>query len=1177
MNLTAAANLNSNFSPSNANGRAQFELRVGPFVGNELTVVSFVGSEALNEPFSYEVVFSSHLPEYALHVGTRGLPACLSIYTPAPHEPRVIQGLVVDFGATDTPTNELAAGASRYFVRIAPRLWTLRNNSRRRIFREQTAIEIACAVLKDYDIAPDVQVRKASYPAIPFEYQRKETDLEFIGRVLATAGIFSYFRHASGLLESFAPGAGIAASELSAATSAAAGLGGAIASASGFLSDAESKLGIVTTLVLTDQAASTEQLGDTSIDLAQKGLDKAGGAATASIPGPLGDSVAGVAGVNTGVSDPLVYDTNGQAGYTDAERIFSFSLADPLVPKQVRLRHWNVGDADSFDATAKVAPFSANVTLNAIATVSLAQPASLGLNADGGIRADAPSIAPRAASVFEYGRDGGLQSVPAEREGRAASRALAQARAGTLPGWGTTDCRRLAPGYRFTLQGHPISAFNIEYLVTEVRSQASNPDYATAAAVRDYVCSFRCVPSYIDPLPKKAAPKEHGPEPAVVIGPNSGEIYCDDLNRILVRFRWASGDGFDEDAEGVCRVHLLEVWGGNRYGFQAIPRVGTEVMVNFFEGGEPIAAGQIRSRANKPAFDSPHAASKVGIRSQVLPSGAQSEITIDDHPNRNQILLRSSGDLVTDVTSNTISSHAGDSSESVGGTRRETTGGNATLTFARDLVSDVSGSLRDRAGQDRVTVTDGALTEWVGRGAERTVLGDVETTTFGDHRATYEGASLERHHSHHTVVVAPATGEDRSSACLHVDGNVQGYARRAIEIMAEEGFSLSCGNSHITIRKDSISISSPTITLNGKSISLASTGDARVLGKTASLSGSDSATISGGNTVTVQAQAAAVLLDTNATVQGSKISLGGSNSGSVVQHDSKPVAKTTVRLADTNGNPLPSERAILRKAGDGGVERTVVLDDTGSLTVEGDDALEIRFEDVRLQGDPPPGGAMRPYVVRQGDFLTLLAARLGFDADAVWNHTKNAALRNSGRLPEILHPADVLFVPESKPAWRSLSIGQTNAFVAPVAKVSFSVAFQTSGGEPLASAACVVRGLDKGTPPPPSSTDASGTLAFDVGARQGTFVVEFPDDGYRFVVQLGHMDPLGEESGISKRLQNLGYGMSALLALSFRLGHTRPHGGLRAQITAFQWVNKVGGEGRLDANTIDALKKAHGS
>ena len=57
---------------------------------------------------------------------------------------------------------------------------------------------------------------------------------------------------------------------------------------------------------------------------------------------------------------------------------------------------------------------------------------------------------------------------------------------------------------------------------------------------------------------------------------------------------------------------------------------------------------------------------------------------------------------------------------------------------------------------------------------------------------------------------------------------------------------------------------------------------------------------------------------------------------------------------------------------------------------------------------------MKPYVVKQGDYLLKLAHGLGFDADTVWNADENADLK-AKRDPNILCPGDLLYVPDSEP------------------------------------------------------------------------------------------------------------------------------------------------------------------
>ncbi len=1023
MNFSAGFDLKNGFSLPGASkqGTAQFELRMGPFVGDQLTVVAFHGREALNEPFVYEVVFSTKLSEDDLHFGTWGLHACLSIHSPRPHEARVVQGLVIDVEATDTPTEELALRRHRYIVKIAPRLWLLRNSDpTRRIFRNQSAVEIACSVLNANGIQPHLQLYRGDYPELPFEYQDDETDWDFLRRVLATAGIFFYFRHASGLLDALVPGGDELAESVGAVANVAASLGGAAACVAGFISETASAVGCLTKIVLTDRTIGTERLNDTGVDLAGAAVAAATGAAAGAVAsafGAVGGIVAGVANIATGGNDVLTYDANGQAGYTDKERIYSFGLRHSLRPKQIRLRHWNVKDATSYEATAKVALVQVDATVSAIATASFSGSGKFGMSAALNVDVDSPSIYTKDATVFEYDRDPSLQNSPPEQRYRMAARALTQARADGLMGRGTSDCRRLAPGYRFTMQRHPLDPLNAEYLVTEMTCEGSSPEYRQGAATRDYSCSFVCVPARVDPLPRKPAPKRHFPTAAIVVGPNPGDIYCDRTHRILVRLRWAEspGDGsFAENGPGICRVHWLERWGGDGYGTQTIPRVGTEVMVEFLEGGDPIAVGQTRTAKNRPTFGSPQGVTKVGIKSRVIPNGLESEISIDDDPDRNKILIHSSGELVTEVRKDTTATHGANYDVQIAGDRREVTSGSATLMYDKDVTLDVLGDSRDQVAKNRIAITDGAVTEWVGGDVSKSVLGRVESKVQGDHNALFEANSLERHEGHHAVVVAATTGTGKASAVLHVEGAASVYAKEEIEAVSPEGFTFSCGDSHITIRKDSVTISSPTINLVGKTVQVTASDTAAFAAKTATIAGSDSVTVSGANKATVAGQSATVILDSNATVQGSAVKLGsGSASPGPQGAVQKGDTKTTVKLTDSDGNPLANERAILRKGGEGGTELAVVLDSKGGLEVPGNTPIEILFEDIWLQDDGKAAGNWRPHIVRPGEFLALLASRYGFDADDVWNDDKNKSLLKAGRNPNILQPGDVVYLPET--------------------------------------------------------------------------------------------------------------------------------------------------------------------
>ncbi len=291
---------------------------------------------------------------------------------------------------------------------------------------------------------------------------------------------------------------------------------------------------------------------------------------------------------------------------------------------------------------------------------------------------------------------------------------------------------------------------NREYVVTETRSEAYSPDHLPEAGGRTFRCVFRCVPSTVDPLPKKPEPPASYPaEPAIVIGPTRGDPSCTRLGRLRVRLRWTDSALYSADANaGTCWVDWHESWGGDGYGTQGIPRVGSEVMVHFAEGGQPYAMAQMRSRDNAPTFRLPREATKVGIKTRTVPNGAESEISIDDDPSSEQILVRAAGDFVTEVTKNTATQLHGAYDLTVDGERRERNEENATFVFAKDVTTGAFGTLREEVGKERVEIVLGSATENIVGDLSQTVDGRVETLTRGTRTEAVGGDSLERHHGH---------------------------------------------------------------------------------------------------------------------------------------------------------------------------------------------------------------------------------------------------------------------------------------------------------------------------------------------------------------------------------------------------------------------------------------------
>lgn len=210
---------------------------------------------------------------------------------------------------------------------------------------------------------------------------------------------------------------------------------------------------------------------------------------------------------------------------------------------------------------------------------------------------------------------------------------------------------------------------------------------------------------------------------------------------------------------------------------------------------------------------------------------------------------------------------------------------------------------------------------------------------------------------------------------------------------------------------------------------------------------------------------------------------------------------------------------------------------------------------------------MRSYVIRQGDYLTRLGARLGFDPQTVWDHPRNADLKARRRSWEVLAPGDVLAIPDDTRAPLPLAQGGQARFVAKVPRVRVTLRYQGDDG-PLSGEPYVIDGLPEVTA---GETGADGAVRVDVPVIVSEFTLRFPRRLERQRVRVGHLDPSDESGGIVQRLAHLGH-----------LGHLDADGAspgdgpLRDAVQRFQRAAKLPVTGALDAATVDALRDAHG-
>ncbi len=106
---------------------------------------------------------------------------------------RLTNGIVTSFAGGPLSRS----GYRLYSLTISPSLWLLDRSSDYKTFQQKTVVKIVEEILGEWRISFEKKLRK-TYEEREYCVQFGETDLAFVERILADAGIFYYFTHSDG-------------------------------------------------------------------------------------------------------------------------------------------------------------------------------------------------------------------------------------------------------------------------------------------------------------------------------------------------------------------------------------------------------------------------------------------------------------------------------------------------------------------------------------------------------------------------------------------------------------------------------------------------------------------------------------------------------------------------------------------------------------------------------------------------------------------------------------------------------------------------------------------------------------------------------------------------------------------------------------------------------------------
>lgn len=345
-------------------------------------------------------------------------------------------------------------------------------------------------------------------------------------------------------------------------------------------------------------------------------------------------------------------------------------------------------------------------------------------------------------SVFEsYGR------FQLDDEGRPLTQVrFEQLRNGSKVGQATTNCFALMPGKIFTLSQHPHLPMNDRWQVISVSHHGVQPLADNSGGEGTQLSnSVSFIPGTQEWRPPyRYKPTADGDEMATVVGPPGEEIYVNEYGAVKVHFHWDRRGSADHSAS--CWVRVAMGWSGNGYGFSAVPRIGTQVLVSYLNGDidRPIITGCTYDGRNAPPIKFPENKTQTTFRSQTHKGEGFNELRFEDAGGKQEVFLHAQKDMNTrvlhDRTTHVLHDHVeviennqqmqvkGARTETIDKDNSETVGQHKKITVGKTLSINVGEVIELRCGASVLRMDNGGHVTINGQEFKFEATGPVKIT-----------------------------------------------------------------------------------------------------------------------------------------------------------------------------------------------------------------------------------------------------------------------------------------------------------------------------------------------------------------------------------------------------------------------------------------------------------------
>jgi type VI secretion system secreted protein VgrG len=788
----------------------ELETPLGPDV---LLIERLDGVETISDLFRFRLETRSENksidPDKILGKGiTVGLELYQSDDDKAEREIRYFHGMVERFGKTNQGDDN-----AQYRIEMVPWLALLSRRSNCRVFQDLTAVAIVKSIFdywkQEYPSIVAYQDKTDTGKYRPRDYcvQYRETDFDFVSRLMEEEGIYYYFKHEKGkhtLILGDAPAAHLACP---------------LSSKVRFVGDEGDEWQTPEDGLLLKAASEGAK---TLKDEGQGYFKKAETDVLSQVTGVLGVLVKGVFGgmswVFGMILDQIIKKL--QEKWPEQRGVKVLRVLQQIRSGRVTLRDHH------FEMPRK----SLEVAELTLVTVG-----------------DKDKL-----EIYDYpGGYAKLFNKPSERLDQVEPEGKKQVRlrmeGEELLHWVISGVSRegeFTAGHYFDLTEHKHTPTNSRYVLTSVEhsilqasTYKSGDNDEIVKQGGPYRNRFTCIPASWPYRPLRKTPKAvvHGPQTATVDGKQDEEIWVDKYGRVRVTFHW-DRDPLIRNEKASCWIRVAQMWAGKRWGAFFWPRMGQEVVVDFLEGDpdRPIIVGSVYNYEQMPPYmgdgpDSkhPHDPNLSGIKTCSTKGGAGfNELRFDDRKDNEQIFWHAQRDRDSLIRRDDkewigherhlVVGIADQENQQLHGDQFETIGRDNHVITLRDHREHIAGKMELRIGGDRGRYLGGPDVFGPGEGSlDLAISGGKRESVGGDCHHVVKANRLEKIDGSQSLAVGGDQNEKVGSnhaldagECIHLKAGV------TVVIEAGAQISLKAGGSFVDINSGGVYIQGPMVYLN---------------------------------------------------------------------------------------------------------------------------------------------------------------------------------------------------------------------------------------------------------------------------------------------------------------------------------------------------------------------------